>query len=268
MRKLTENDRAQVHDYIMQQPEFNLFIIGDLENFGFDNDNVELFVHEAGGGYDCLLLRYIDNYILYSHHSNYDVETVAKFLNGKNINCINGKSDILEKLLPYFPDRFGENTYLSRLNRVKVLPNLPSHAELRRLKPEDAADIVSIYLEIKEFRDNYSDDIEKAVKDIGFNIETGGRSYGAYLYGKLVAVASTSAENSVSAMVIGVATLPPVRKIGLASSLVSKLCADFLSEGKQFLCLFYDNPEAGSIYRKIGFTELGNYMMMKKKTQK
>lgn len=31
------------------------------------------------------------------------------------------------------------------------------------------------------------------------------------------------------------------------------------SDGMKFLCLFYGNPEAGVIYRKIGFKELGQY---------
>ena len=267
MQKLTETDRQQAFDYVMQEPEFNLFIIGDLENFGFENENVEIFANEVRGNYDCLLLRYMDNYIIYSHHLAYDAEKVATFLSGKEINCINGKGDIVEKLLPYFPDRFVENTYMSRLNKVMVQQNTPANVEVRRLQPENAADIISLYLEIEEFRDNYSDDVKKGVKEVRFNLENGGRSYGTYLNGKLMSVASTTAENSVSAMVVGVATLPNTRKMGLASSLVAKICKDFLCEGKQFLCLFYDNPAAGSIYRKIGFTELGNYIMLKKKKQ-
>jgi predicted GNAT family acetyltransferase len=30
----------------------------------------------------------------------------------------------------------------------------------------------------------------------------------------------------------------------------------------QFLCLFYNNPEAGAIYRRIGFREMGAYMIL------
>lgn len=266
MRKLTEKDRNQVLDYVMQQPEFNLFFIGDIENFGFDNPDVEVFANDEGGSYDCLLLRYLDNYIIYSHHLDYDAGKITKFLSEKQINCISGKGDVVEKLLPYFPGRRGQNTYLARLNEVKVQQNPPENAKVCRLRPQNAADIVSLYLEIAEFRDTYSD-VQKGVKEVRFNLENGGRSYGAYLDGKLMSVASTSAENSVSAMVVGVATLPGARNAGLASSLVAKLCSDFLSEGKQFLCLFYDNPAAGSIYRKIGFTELGNYMMLKKRSE-
>lgn len=138
-------------------------------------------------------------------------------------------------------------------------------SELRRLVPDDAAKVVALYLQIEEFCDLYKEDNEKSIKEIRFNLENGGRSYGIFQNGTLISVASTSAENSVSAMVVGVATLPSERKKGLAGSLVAKLCEDFLNENKQFLCLFYDNPEAGSIYHRIGFTELGNYSLLKRR---
>ena len=250
----------------MREPEFNLFMIGDLENFGFDSDAVEVFVNETPDGWDCLLLRYLDSYLLYSHHTDFEAKKVADFLCGREVNGISGKGELLEKLLPYFPGRCGQRTYLSRLNEVKVHPEPSVNAQVRRLNPDDARDIISIYLQIEEFRDNYIGKEEKAVEEVHFNLSNAGRSYGAFLDDKLVAVASTSAENSVSAMVVGVATLPHVRKTGLAGSLVAKLCTDFLSEGKQYLCLFYDNPAAGSIYRKIGFSELGDYMVIKRKT--
>ncbi|WP_411677757.1 GNAT family N-acetyltransferase [Caproicibacter sp.] len=95
------------------------------------------------------------------------------------------------------------------------------------------------------------------------NLSAGGRCWGVFQNGRLVAAASSSAENSRSAMIIGVATLPDVRRKGLAGGLVSKLCGELFSEGKQFVCLFYDNPLAGRIYRKIGFQESGEYMMIK-----
>ena len=265
MRKLTEKDRQWVQNYILQEPEFNLFLIGDIENFGLENDNVDVFANETPNGADCLLLRYMDNYILYSHHLDYDAKKVAEFLVGKELNVISGKGDVVEKLLPYFPEKYGQSTYLAHLNTVIAQPEPAANAQVRRLKPDDATAIVSLYLQIEEFQDNYIGREEKAIQEIRFNLLCGGRSYGAFIGGKLAAVASTSAENSVSAMVVGVATMPYARNMGLAGYLVAKLCSDFLSEGKQFLCLFYDNPTAGNIYRKIGFSELGKYMMIKRK---
>lgn len=39
-----------------------------------------------------------------------------------------------------------------------------------------------------------------------------------------------------------------------------KLCDQLLKEEKE-LCLFYDNPEAGNIYRRIGFEDIGLWML-------
>ncbi len=62
-------------------------------------------------------------------------------------------------------------------------------------------------------------------------------------------------------MVVGVATLKEYRGGGLMSKCLSKLCVDVMSEGKM-LCLFYDNPKAGSIYHKLGFKTIDNWMMI------
>ena len=44
----------------------------------------------------------------------------------------------------------------------------------------------------------------------------------------------------------------------VAGACVQKICEELLSEGKG-LCLFYDNPKAGSVYRKLGFKEIGQW---------
>ena len=38
------------------------------------------------------------------------------------------------------------------------------------------------------------------------------------------------------------------------------LCEELLGEGKE-LCLFYDNPDAGTIYKKLGFEDIGFWIM-------
>ena len=64
-------------------------------------------------------------------------------------------------------------------------------------------------------------------------------------------------------MVVGVATREDYRKKGLVSKCMSKLCYDYLKEGKT-LCLFYDNPEAGKIYKRLGFKEIEKWIMINK----
>jgi predicted GNAT family acetyltransferase len=80
--------------------------------------------------------------------------------------------------------------------------------------------------------------------------------------GVIISSASSTAENSQSAMIVGVGTLPKYQKNGLASYCMSKLCEELLAEGKM-LCLFYDNPTAGSIYKRMGFVDIGKWCMWK-----
>ncbi|MFP3916986.1 GNAT family N-acetyltransferase [Lysinibacillus telephonicus] len=83
-----------------------------------------------------------------------------------------------------------------------------------------------------------------------------GRTYFIRVNGEMVTTASTTAENSRSAMVVAVATKEEFKRKGLATDCMIKLCKDLLAEGKE-LCLFYDNPEAGKIYKRLGFEDIG-----------
>ncbi len=38
IRKLTENDRSNVLNYLYQDSSYNIFIIGDIEAFGFNKE--------------------------------------------------------------------------------------------------------------------------------------------------------------------------------------------------------------------------------------
>lgn len=76
----------------------------------------------------------------------------------------------------------------------------------------------------------------------------------------MVSTSSTTAENSLSAMVVGVAVLLGYKKKGYATKCMVKLCHQLLGEDKE-LCLFNDNPAAGVIYKRIGFQDIGFWMM-------
>ncbi len=90
-----------------------------------------------------------------------------------------------------------------------------------------------------------------------------GRTFYIKDEGRAVASASTTAENSLSAMVVGVCTDVNHRNKGLASVCLSALCEQLLAEAKS-LCLFYDNPAAGSIYKRLGFKDIGMWSMWHK----
>ncbi len=86
------------------------------------------------------------------------------------------------------------------------------------------------------------------------------RTYYIRQNGQIVSAASTAAENSMAAMVIGVCTLHDYKNLGFASRCLNQLCHDILKEGKT-LCLFYDNPDAGRIYKRLGFYDIEKWAM-------
>ncbi len=121
---------------------------------------------------------------------------------------------------------------------------------------EDIHETIELLKSIPEFNSgNFTvESKERALKD-----QTG-RTYFVRVDGKMVSTASTTAENKHSAMVVGVATLNDYKRRGYASDIMIKLCKGLLAEGKE-LCLFYDNPEAGKIYKRLGFEDIGFWNM-------
>ncbi|WP_346764171.1 GNAT family N-acetyltransferase [Bacillus sp. N1-1] len=130
---------------------------------------------------------------------------------------------------------------------------------IEEVKKADLDDLNKIH-----FLHNMIDEFEatETVEEKQRNQEKGvSRTYYIEMDGQPVSAASTAAENSQSAMVVGVCTLPDYKRNGYATTCSSKLCYDVLSEGK-VLCLFYDNPDAGTIYKRIGFQDIEKWMMI------
>lgn len=263
MRKCTELDRQAILQYIANEPEMNVFIYGDIENFGVDTEVVSIFVHEREGDWDSLVLKYHDSYIVYSQKEEYEVTPVVKLLKERQIECISGKLSVIQPLTEYFPEYQIDRTYLCRCNEMKLGVHTLENAVIRELTVNDVEELIAFYALIEEFAKTYVGREEKAKEQEISNLEHGGKNVGVYVDGKLVAVAGTSASNSISAMVVGVATHPQMRGNGYAKAAVTKLCEIELGLGKQFLCLFYNNPDAGRLYYKVGFEPVGEYALFR-----
>jgi predicted GNAT family acetyltransferase len=263
MRQLTEADRDAILGYVGLEPEFNIFTIGDIENFGIATPEVDLYAREADGRWDCLVLRYLNDYVVYSQNAGYDALPVAEFLRTRDVNVISGKKEVVDKLEPYFPERKLRAMRMCKCSGVKEASEAPEGIGLRRLGPSDAGAMAEMMLQLDEYKKLYHD-AETASGKIGTNLSGGGTGIGAFRDGVLVSCAQTSATNSISAMVVAVATLPGAQGRGYASAVVTALCREAFAAGKRFLCLFYDNPQAGRIYKRIGFEHCGEYALFAK----
>ena len=130
--------------------------------------------------------------------------------------------------------------------------------EISTAGPEDVDRIIELRASIEEFFPN-----PNAREIFLQSLKSGtGRTYYVEKDGKMAASASTAAENSQSAMIVGVCTHKDYRRKGLATAVMQKLFKDVMDEGK-LLCLFYDNPEAGRIYKRLGFVDIGMWTMFR-----
>ena len=78
---------------------------------------------------------------------------------------------------------------------------------------------------------------------------------------RIVSCALINVEGAEAGLIGGVYTLPEMRGRGYAASCVSALCRDLQADGKT-PCLFYENPVAGRLYRRLGFVEVGQWSVL------
>lgn len=168
------------------------------------------------GALCALLLWYFNNYCL-CMSGTAPVEELAAFLQARGAQYLSGKEADVAALAARMPGWKLRGTNLARMDRLAGGAALPEGFSLRMLGPQDAQAVIGLEVQIDEFADSFRGvDREEKVEECRENLTRGGHAFGVYDGDRLVALAETTAENSVSAMVVGVATLPGWRGRGFA----------------------------------------------------
>lgn len=259
IRKLTEEDNNNLMNLIMEEPEYNLYIIGDVEKFGYNQDFLGLYGEfDEYGVISAALVRYFNIFNLYAK-DRFDMDGFVNIMKNydKPIMLV-GKTQIVSR---FDGTSLGFNK--SELHNFAVLKEIKSTFQIdkkiivKKANIEDVERIADLRNIISEFSSGSNN-----FKEILLNDLKAGTAHGYYVEidGNIVSYAQTSAESSKSAMVVSVMTDKKYRKKGLASACIKVLCDDLIKQGKT-LCLFYRNPEASSIYRRLGFKEIGLWSM-------
>jgi predicted GNAT family acetyltransferase len=266
IRKLTSLDNEQLMALVLPQASINLFIIGDIEMYGYETDFQELW-----GDFDeqsnlrGVLLRYYENFIVYGGE-NYDANGFVEIIESFEFeSVISGEQSVIKSLQPLLKEDYqAKDTYFAecRAETLNVTDNEQLLKQVKRATVADATKLVELLFTIEEFAMRKSLDFDQYVeRTIKRYVDQAGRDYFIEADGKVVSIVQTAAENSKSAMIIGVCTEPSYRLKGYTTAILSKLLQDLLTE-KESACLFYDNPKAGSIYKRSGFVDIGMWTML------
>ncbi|GHH99500.1 GNAT family N-acetyltransferase [Neobacillus kokaensis] len=261
IRKLTDQDHQQVLAFLSEEPSINLFIIGDIEAFGYDSEFQELWGEfDETDDIKAVLLRFYQSFIPYAK-GEFDLDGFISLITQYEQPIqLSGKTEIVEKFEATGELNLGrkQTTFFAECLTDEHLCSSRSTTglEIKKAGIEDVDQIIELRSTIEEF--HMTDDARNMLVKA---METGtGRTYYTAEKGVITACVSTTAENSLSAMIVGVCTRKEKRRQGLATEIMQKLFKDVLDEGKT-LCLFYDNPEAGRIYKRLGFKDIGMWTM-------
>lgn len=266
--KMDQTWHKQVMDYLSEEPALNLFIIADIENFGYETDSQDIWADvDDNESITGILLRYKGNYLPYAK-GEINAKAFSEIINkDKSYEMLSGKKEITEQFIPFLNFERTKELYFAELKDAKALNQNSSRQNIIQADVKDVESLMELKYLIKEFS------IGKTAKESleqALSTKTG-RTYFIREEDTVVSCASSTAENSVSAMIVGVCSHPEKRNKGYASLCMEALCYDILAEGKT-LCLFYDNPKAGSIYKRLGFKDIGfwsmNYSVQTTETQK
>jgi predicted GNAT family acetyltransferase len=268
MRKAKFRDRRKLLNYIQNEPEMTLFFYGDLKAWRLFSHLASFYIHQSPDGkYDLLLLKYFDNYEIYTQKDSCSYQDVASFLEGKKVDCLSGKDSLVRPLERYFPQLQPNMATLYRLD-ADTLCFLSTPLEegyvLKELNKDNLKDIVDFIVKIPSLAQNYKgSDIKAQIrKRIAANLLANDFYGGIYKGHLLVSLLGTSATNDKSCVITSFATLPAERNKGLGSRVLAAACKKLFKNGLQFVCLFTDDYKVGRICLGLGFKSVGHYTLL------
>ncbi|MCM1991548.1 GNAT family N-acetyltransferase [Oceanirhabdus seepicola] len=261
IKQLGAEFAKKILDYVIDEKEYNLYIISNIENQGFEEDYITYYGDvDNNGKLKGIMVKFFNIYTIYTKSECWDKEGFMSVLNEVELGMITGKESSVQELIGSGLNvEEYEGHYYATMRETKN-KELNEQANSRGDKLEKiTVDMVEEVVQLRESIPEFMQGSGKFCKILGEGILNGtARGYCIRESGKMVAFAQTSAENSQSAMITSVMTHLDYRKKGYASLCVERLCNELLQEGRG-LCLYYVNINAGKIYRKIGFKEIGKW---------
>lgn len=253
--KLNASQQEQLLQYLYQEASFNIFPIGDVEAFGLETDFQKVYAEvDEQGRFLSILLRYREFAIYYADQQRFNLEYLTLFEQDP-FKFISGKTELLNLIKPHLIDFDHKHMYFCEA--LEFPESKKSSVNIKLLTTRDEAErLFDFLVMIEEFGFQHRSKAEFVEKKMN---EAMGITLMIEMDGMIVSTVATTAETTINAMVVAVATHPEHRGHGYATLLMQELMNIYLIDKKKYLCLFYDNPKAGHIYHRLGFKTIGTW---------
>ncbi|MHC1684660.1 MAG: GNAT family N-acetyltransferase [Clostridiaceae bacterium] len=253
IRKLATDDIIKIKSYLNKNPSFSLFLIADIDKYGFNTDIFTIYADfDNSENINFIFGKYFDTLLIYSNKNYIDIEVIYSYLNDHsiNFNVLIISNDFFEASINDAEFTHIHRTYCCELTKENFKP-VDNTVPISIASEDDSSKILSLFNSIEEFEglDMTEEAIKNYIKDNNVYIIKEGNEIASFT----MCTATTEVLASIGAVCTG----KKHRGKGHASALVSHLSNTILNKGlKCSLC--YDNPEAGTIYKRLGFKEVGH----------
>ncbi|HWI64585.1 MAG TPA: GNAT family N-acetyltransferase, partial [Symbiobacteriaceae bacterium] len=221
------------------EPFFNLFLIANLAE-GLSPD-LEVWTD----GHGSVLMRRRVNWVIAAGPA-FDPAATAAIIDGYSPEMARGMVGRPEAVDPVYAALHNhKGTLFQQLfAALKSVPEPTPYVGLPRpARPEDLDALTAIYA-----------DAGTMSRSRGMLEQSLPTFWVVEDQGRVVCAGSVLSRSSQAGMVGAIFTPPELRGKGYASTIVHAVSTALLQEGRT-PCLFYHNPDAGRIYRRLGYTE-------------
>jgi predicted GNAT family acetyltransferase len=255
IRKLDESDRDSAVRLLMDDTVFNLYMLSNIEQLGFDSEYCEFWGDFATRSPDSLrglLNRYMGGWSIYGQpDSSWSELGSVVDMHPVTATRLQDNPGGVASFLPYLKGYEAEKIIeeeLMQLEPQAFRPQAePNGFKVRRATEDDLAALIPFYANAGSMTRSRTG-VERPLRDLQVWI--------AERTGVICSAALTNAELPGHAMIGGVFTADDWRNQGLGQAVCSALCASLLRDGKQPV-LYWQDPAAGAVYRKLGFRASG-----------
>ncbi len=243
--------------FLKSEPEFNLFMIGDILNYGFDSDFQKIYINNE---LNQVVLIFHDTMLIYATNQ-LDIKEIVELFHQHQCTQIMGKAKLTEELI----EELGLDyvRILSTFYKSEEKIAIPNN-RCRVAKVEDVEKILDGLCATEELKHMYHnrDAQQKMITKRILNNE------GIHVFiennGKIISHINSTATTSSGCLIGGLFTLDEYRRQGLATECLKTLCAS-LGEKGIVPCAFTNNEIVKAVLVKNGFKAIGTWSIIGRK---
>ncbi len=255
MIKCGIENRDEILGYIGKDYGKCLYLYVDLMKYGFDNPNVNLWLQKDDNDSNiALILQYYTGMHIFSRDGNLKPDEIIALIEERKPSMVCGMHETLAELgeIPEYEIEVGHVAHLANAEEV-------ISAECLKASREDIRGIANLMADDEALGKPYEGDAL-------YNqlIERYDQNFGRSFFirndedGKIIATASTYAEEAGVAVMSGVMVHPDYRGQGLAGKVIRALCTDLHEDGFDVFSYYYI-PEAERMHLRTGFEPIGEW---------